>query len=124
MPEKSYVGMGHTVCPICTKKHNSTILIDKRLRNTLTNDMVTDIGLCDEHQELYDKGYIALVAIDEEKSELPFNLDNVYRTGKLAHISQELFEQIFDVPVPDNPARLMMCPDDLIDKLQTLQPTE
>jgi len=66
---KSHVGMEQKVCPVCgTAFDTGTILLDKRLRNSLERKTVTGWDLCPEHAKLWKKGYIALVECDPEKS--------------------------------------------------------
>lgn len=53
MEEKSYVGMGFTVCPYCGKENEENcILIDRHMRPTLKQRNFTGIELCDEHKKL------------------------------------------------------------------------
>jgi len=119
--EKSHAGLGYHLCPVCTKKHDEVVLLDKRLRNTLDHENFVGWEMCKEHQKLYDEDYVAFVVIDEEKSPQPFKIETVVRTGQLAHLKITAYNEIFDTEIPDNPARIAFCPQELIDMLQNIQ---
>ncbi len=119
MSEKSYVGIANHVCPICNKKHDPVILLDKRLRNTLTQNEFGGFSLCDEHKKLKQEGYIVLISFDENKSNEPYQFDTVYRTGSYVHIHNKVFEDIFDVPAPINNFNLALCDEKVIEELQS-----
>jgi len=121
MSEKSHVGMGHSICPVCTKKHDEVVLLDRRLRKTLTSDEMMGFDLCEEHQKLCNDGYVALVGIDENKSTMPYKVESVYRTGAIAHLKIEAFTEIFNAEVPENPFHLSFCDDDVFTDLAKLQ---
>jgi len=124
MTDKSYVGMGQSICPVCTKKHNEVLLIDKRLKETLTKDEHMGFELCEEHKKLYDDNYICLVGIDENKSTQPYDIASVYRTGTFAHIRKEAFAKIFDMDVPNNAFNIALCPPEVFNILATYQSKE
>ena len=47
MGTKSHVGMEQNVCPVCGKAFDTgTILLDRRLRNSLERKTVTGWSLC------------------------------------------------------------------------------
>ena len=120
MTEKSHVGMGAHVCPVCTKRHDEVVLIDKRLKKTLTSDEMMGFKLCEEHQKLKDEDYIALVGIDENKSMQPYDIATVYRTGKIAHIRDSAYPQIFGTDAPSNAFNIALCDDETFTKLQQI----
>ena len=106
--DNDFVAMGEHVCPVCGIKHtyNTEILIDKRLRKIPENKRVTGYGLCEEHDKLYQDGYIALIVIDESKSTFKNNGDasfeNAYRTGDIAHLKRDVFTDMFDTDIKDD----------------------
>lgn len=116
MVEKSHVGMGHSLCPVCGAKHNEVVLLDKHLRKTLTRDMITGWELCPEHQQLYADGYVALVECTNESSPTLMTAD---RTGMLAHIRRSVWTKIFDSRPPEGP--LAFVQEGVISKLQEKQ---
>ena len=123
MTEKSHVGIGAHICPVCTKRHDEVVLIDKRLKETLTKDEMVGFKLCEEHLKLKEDDYIALVGIDENKSMQPFDIATVYRTGMIAHLKRETYLQIIDKDLPTNPFNIAVCSDEVIKKLAAI-PTE
>lgn len=120
MNDKSHVGMGAYICPVCTKKHDEVVLIDKRLRKTLTKDEMMGFELCEEHKKLKDDDYIALVGIDDLKSTLPYDIATVYRTGKIAHIRTHVYEKIFDNTLPNNAFNIAFCDDEVFEKISAI----
>ena len=122
MNNKSYVTMEQNICPVCgVTFETGYILMDKRLKDSFESKTITGYGLCKEHEELYSKGYIALVGIDESKSRRSGNLyklEDVYRTGKLIHIKSLAFQGLFTQPPPKGP--FVFCSDEVINKLGEL----
>jgi hypothetical protein len=96
--DKSHVGMGYDLCPVCTVKHNETVLLNKRLKDTLARENFTGWSMCAEHQKLKDEGYVALV-VATNAEEGP-TLSNALRTGALMHIRESAWPNITSAPVP------------------------
>lgn len=94
---KSHVGIGVTVCPICGIEHDEVVLLDKNLRNTLKPKQILDWGMCAEHQKLFDEGYIALIETHNE----PTSLNKADRTGNIAHVRHTTWSQLFNAPIPE-----------------------
>lgn len=94
---KSHVGMGHHVCPVCGLKHDEVVLLNRFLRDTLTDNMFMGFALCPEHQKLWDDGYVALVEVSNQ----PKDFQSAERTGNLAHVRAEAFSRLFDQPAPE-----------------------
>lgn len=86
---KSHVAIGFDVCPVCFVEHNESVLLDRRLQNSFDNKkQFVGYSLCDEHKELLQQGFIALVVINANNTP----------TGEFAHIKKEAFFQVFNVP--------------------------
>lgn len=96
--EKSHVGTGVSVCPVCGHEHDEVVLVHKRLQKTLSQHMFMGWAMCGEHQSLKDEGYIALVEVANTS---PPTLENAQRTGRIAHVRATAWPDIFNVPVPD-----------------------
>ena len=98
--EKSYVSIEAKVCPVCgkTHTHDTGILIDRWMRNSLEHETITGYGLCEEHDRMFKEGYIALVEVDESKSDITkddtIRPENAYRTGNILHVKKELCRKI------------------------------
>lgn len=95
---KSHVGMGVTVCPICLKEHDEVVLLDRRLKDSLSPKSFVGWGMCPEHQQMKNDGYIALI----ECSNKPTGLVDAQRTGELAHVRANLWSQLFNIPAPSH----------------------
>lgn len=102
MSEKSYVSMEQKLCEVCAKPYDSgAILLDKRLKDSMEQHTITGIeGKCPECQKKFDEGYIALVEIDPIKSNIAgrqrINQEDVYRTGTLVHLKENVFNKVFN----------------------------
>jgi len=96
--DKSHVGLGHEVCPVCGKEHTESVLLDKLLRNTLTRHKFTGWSMCPECKTLQGGGYIALVEVSNATTP---TLENADRTGIIAHVKASVWEQLFNTPVPN-----------------------
>lgn len=117
---KSHVSMETKQCLVCAKEFNVGVLLDRRLSNSLESKTLTGYGLCDEHKELFEDGYIALVGVDESKSTITNgNLlpENAYRTGNVIHVKYHVLEGFFNVPI-NKSLPLIFVEDAVIDKLK------
>ena len=65
---KSYVSVEQKQCPICGIVHDTGLLLDRRMRESLERFTLTGAALCGECQGKYDEGYIALVEVDPAQS--------------------------------------------------------
>jgi len=99
MTEKSYVGMGHSLCPVCGIKHDEVVLLDKRLMESLERTNFMGWSLCPEHEALRAE-YIALVECSNTaKVGKTLTLGNSERTGQIAHVRRSVAKHIFkDLP--------------------------
>lgn len=95
---KSYVSIEQAVCPVCGTVHDTgSILMDRRLKESMEHTTVTHWAMCPEHQKLKDEGYIALVGCNNQDQP---TLETADRTGHIAHIRSSVWEKVFNVPVP------------------------
>lgn len=102
MEEKSYVGMGFTVCPYCGKENEEKcVLIDKRMRPTLGRRNFIGMELCDEHKKLAEeKQLVCLFAVNEMDGTIALH-------GPGALMSLNAFTEVFKTsiengaPVPE-----------------------
>jgi len=101
---KSHVSLEQKVCAVTGKTYDTdAVLLDRRLEDSMEKHTVTGWGMCPEAQEQIDKGYIALVGIDEAKSDKPLTPESVYRTGEIAYIKIEAAKNIFQDVDLDRP---------------------
>ena len=114
--DRSHVGVGVSVCPVCLKEHDEIALLDKRLRPTLERRNFADWKLCDEHEKLWEDGYIALIECTNESP--PTSLEDVKRTTLVAHVWKEAWPDIFGVPVSNEPVAFVQ--QGVIEQLRAL----
>lgn len=101
----SHVSLEQAVCLVCGRPHDTgSILLATRYNRDgspvrpMQEKTVTGWGLCPEHQELADRGYIALVECDPEKTPAHGSTvkpEDAYRTGLVVHVRREVAERIF-----------------------------
>lgn len=125
MNEKSHVSMERRVCLVCGATYETgSILLDRHLRASMQRQTTTGWGLCPEDQKLYDAGFVALVECDPERSGVPapgarLKPEQVYRTGRIAHVRREVVEAAFNVPPMANQA-CVFVDTEVIDKVHAL----
>jgi hypothetical protein len=116
--DMNYVAMEKAMCPVCGKTHETGgILLDRRLKDIPEEKSITHYALCEEHQSLFDEGYVALVELA-----LDHNPDKPMcapRTGNVAHIRRTAWENIFDTTAPDGP--IAFTAKGVIAKLKEMQ---
>jgi len=99
----SFVSMEIKICPICGVEHsnNSSILISKNLKPIKKENTITGYELCEEHEELFENGYLCLIAVSNDTSSEneTLNFEDAERTGKIAHIKKYLTPDIFDIEI-------------------------
>lgn len=103
----SYVGMRMGMCPVCGKvEPTGEILLHQRMKKVFPENgkMEPDCyNLCEEHKDLYEKGFIALVGVDEEKSKSnngKMDTKDAYRTGVFVHVHSSKWTAIFQREAP------------------------
>ncbi len=112
MPEKSHVGMGHNVCPICGAKHNEVVLLDTRLRPTLTPDEHLGYELCPDCAGRTGE-YIALVAATTTVEAKEVKMEDAHRTGEIAWVRRTAAARIFNIAMPEN-LPLVFCDPEVV----------
>lgn len=118
MTEKSHVGMGYYVCPICYEKHDEVVLLDTRLKQTLERDNFMGFALCSKHDEMR-KDYLALVVVANKQTGNSLKPEDANPTGEYAHIRREVVKQIFSMPVPDDQV-MAYVDQDVLDKIKRM----
>lgn len=116
MTEKSHVGMGYKVCPVCHTKHDEVVLLDKRLRNTLERDNMMGYALCPEHEAMSGE-YLALVEMTGSYKDRTAAF-----TGNVAHVRRTVAAQIFGEAYA--PHKWVAVEVGVIAKLQAMQQGE
>lgn len=102
MSEKSYVSLEQRVCLVCGATYETnSLLLDRRLKNSLEHHTVTGYGLCPEHEKMNDDGYLALIECANDSKRERLEAHEANRTGRVAHIRREVAKRLFNVPVED-----------------------
>lgn len=115
---KSFTGIGFNICPICGVRHNEVVLLDTRMRDTLSRDNFLGWETCPEHQQKLDEGFIALI----ECSNQPTNFADADRTGNYMMVRASVWEHIFNVPPPSQ--GIGFCPPEVTKQLQAMMSIE
>ncbi|MBE9490188.1 MAG: ATPase [Bacteroidetes bacterium] len=96
---KSHVTMEQKMCPVTGEVWNTeSLLFDKRLKKRFEMNTVTGYAFSPKVQEQIDKGFIALVEINEEKSvgkDGKAKMEDAWRTGRLCYLKEEVAKNIF-----------------------------
>lgn len=97
--DKSHVGMGFHVCPVCGVEHDEVVLLQTRLGLPPKLTALEFVGwkMCPEHQKMRDDGYTAMI----EVSNKPTGLADAVRTGQIAHIRNSAWPNLFDSLPPE-----------------------
>lgn len=100
----SHVAMEKHICKICGEEYETgAILLHQRLRDIDPKRTVTGAGLCNEHQKMFNEGYLALIEADREKSEiLPsgnMTLDGAHRTGRVIFMLRAAADRLFNIEI-------------------------
>jgi hypothetical protein len=128
--EKSFVTLIQNLCNVCgTVFDTGELALDRRMRPKFDMHTVMGFGLCPEHEKLYKDGFIALVAVDEAKSTKTPNgkikPEDAYRLGKVAHLRAEVWDKVFNTPLPVGESGMMLpvvfVDEGIIDMLVTEQ---
>ena len=117
--DSSHVGMGVHVCPVCMKEHDEVVLLDKHLRPSLRKWNFMGWAMCAEHEARWQEGYIAMIECSNDQQP---TLENVKRTGVIAHVKKDVWPHIFNTPAPDTPIAFIQR--GVVEKLQALMPPE
>lgn len=119
MSEKSYVGMGFYVCPICGNKHDEEVLIDKRMKATLTQYEYLGQQFCPEDQKKFDEGFIAFIECENSDSTKDvLKQEEAVRTGRIFHIRKDAIDKIFNTLPIETP--FVFCQKEVGDMLTEL----
>jgi hypothetical protein len=93
MEEKSHVGMLN--CWICGE--SAQILLDTRLRNTLSRNMGSRPDICCSscESQAKDNDAIWLISVSDGEEPVDGEIFNPYRTGAMALVKKEAIREVF-----------------------------
>jgi len=107
---KSHVSLEQHQCPVCLSVFDTgSILLDKRLRESMEQHTVTGQSLCPSCVDRKEQGYIALIEADERTHK---------RLGRVVHLRSEAWGKVFNVPPPEG--GICMVPSAVIDQLVSM----
>ena len=110
--KKEHVAMERNICLVTGKEYETGAVLLATRYNGKTGEPVVDLaghndrtgfdhavtgnGFCPEVQKKFDKGYIALVVVDAEKSEGGETMkpEDAYRTGEVIYVKREKAEMM------------------------------
>ena len=124
MSEKSFVTIVDKICIVTGKQfHANELMMDLRLKDSFDKHTLTGYGISPEVQEKLDDNYIALIGFDASlTTPNPELASDFYRTGDVAYLKSNVFEDIFTVELPKD--KFTFVEKEVIDYLQTLQQEE
>lgn len=105
MNNKSHVSLEQHVCPVCGLAFDTgSILLDRRLHQSMERRTATGWSLCEAHAKLFEQGFVAMVECDPERSGLAagdasLKPGQACRTGRVAHLRREVFAKVFNIPI-------------------------
>ena len=120
-----YVAMAEHICPVCGVKHtyNTEILINKYLRSIPKDKRITGYGMCEEHQKLFDEGFVAMVEVSNGEDGDALSQENAIRTGNLCHLRRTVFNEVFNTQIPDD-LPMVFIGIGVIEQLQAMEAKE
>ena len=115
MSEKSHVGIGFHVCPVCGKEHDEVVLLDNRLKDSLKPRNFVGFELCPEDKEK-SKDFMALIEVSNMPEHDTMQIQEANRTGKIAHVRRSVLPLLVNVEVPAD-QDMMFVQEGVIDEL-------
>ena len=117
LPEDGWVKLESKQCLVCGDIHNHDcgILLSKKLKkiksNGPNNEFITGYGLCKKHASLKDNGFTALLEIIPPSEEVKkIEIQDMERTGRYLHISENLARNLMSIPDGEE-VPYLMCID-------------
>ncbi len=117
-----FVALEKHMCPICGDVHTHNvdgILLDKRLKDIPEENTITDYGLCEEHDRLHKKGFVALIEVTNAEDQSTLTIEKADRTGNLIHMKREKLKLILGDGFSEK-TPLIFIDTELADKLKEL----
>ena len=117
---KSYVSLEKKICAICGHEHETnSILLDKRLKDSMEHYTVTGYDHCDDCKGKLDDDYIALVEIvnNPGKDKNVLRNEEAQRTGTIAWIRKPIAAQLFNRTIT---TPMAFVNHDIIEYLQSM----
>jgi len=114
--KNAHVAMEKRICLVTGREYETGQLLLAKSYNRKTGESVIDLeghnpktgfnhnvtgnGFCPEVQEKLDDGFVALVCVNSEKSDLKdsdkMNPEDAYRTGEVIYMKKDVAAKVFD----------------------------
>lgn len=100
---KSHVGLGYTICPICGKKNEADcVLLDKRLMDTLDRENYMGHKLCPEHAAGAEAGFVFFAEAEKTAD------GNIALSGREIGIRRSALNGVIEASfIPEGPVAYM-----------------
>lgn len=100
---ENFVEFAERICSVTGKKYKADeLLMNMHLKAIPEDERLIGWGISPEVQEKMDEGYVPLVCIDVDKSDMADGTTTpagAHRTGEIAYVRKTLLEQIVDEPI-------------------------
>ena len=119
---EEFVKLEKHICIVCGCEYNTGgLLMHKNMKSISDDQAITGWGMCEEHTELRDKGFVAMVGVSNPEEVTPERLkpENANRTGEIAHIRMSAFKNLFNAEVPEK--MFCFCSEQIFQALKELQ---
>lgn len=116
--EKSHVGMGHSVCPVCMEEHTKVVLLNTKLKKTLTKYMFMGWALCSLHKQQEEDDFGFIIGMIPQPGGKENTLENLNRTGDIISIKKSVAKEILDMTFKNS---IAFGTTELIEDLKKMQ---
>lgn len=103
MSDKSHVTLEAKLCVVCGCQYQTgTILLDTKLRERFDHQTLNGFGLCDQHLAAAVQGMVAIIEVDESKSDKAEGHEGAWRTGTVVLVPRDQLKSMTTQEIPDN----------------------
>ncbi len=91
--------------------------------DTFEGSTKTGVGLCPEHMEMHNTGFIALIAIDPDQSALQngkVKPSQAHRTGQVIHIKRTMIDKLLEMDEKTLAEPCLYVEEEMLDQFQEI----
>ena len=107
-----FIAVAQKQCPVCLciHEHDTEVLINKKLRPIKEEEKFTGHALCEEHDNLFKKGYVALIGVHPmpEEAGSKIQLSDPDRTGMIAHVARDFLKELISIPFSEKDSMMFI----------------